>query len=201
MALKRDGSVVAWGNNTYGECTVPSPNDGFTAVAAGAYHCLGLKSDGSVVAWGKLRGTISGSPLLVPGRHAINAALASSHPENFASHDSGHGTHTASIAAGDGSQPGNCHGANHYVGVAPDADLVIVKTSFQDQDIVDAIRFVFSKAAPAQGAVVTPWSGKKRQPRRGTRFSAGASASNSSPWPVPSTDPVARANPRGTSPR
>jgi NAD(P) transhydrogenase subunit beta len=31
---------------------------------------------GSVVAWGKLRGTITGRPILVPGRHVINAAMA-----------------------------------------------------------------------------------------------------------------------------
>ncbi len=31
---------------------------------------------GSVVAWGKLRGTISGKPLLLPGRHVLNALVA-----------------------------------------------------------------------------------------------------------------------------
>jgi len=31
---------------------------------------------GSIVAWGKLRGTLSGKPLLLPGRHLLNAALA-----------------------------------------------------------------------------------------------------------------------------
>jgi NAD(P) transhydrogenase subunit beta len=30
---------------------------------------------GSVIAWGKLRGSISGSPLLLPGRHAFNLAM------------------------------------------------------------------------------------------------------------------------------
>ena len=45
-------SVVAWGSNSSGQCTVPSPNTGFKAVAAGHSHSLGLKSDGSVVAWG-----------------------------------------------------------------------------------------------------------------------------------------------------
>ncbi len=32
---------------------------------------------GSIIAWGKLRGSISGKPLLLTGRHAINAVLAS----------------------------------------------------------------------------------------------------------------------------
>jgi NAD(P) transhydrogenase subunit beta len=33
---------------------------------------------GSVVAWGKLRGTISGKPLLIPGRHVLNGLVAAS---------------------------------------------------------------------------------------------------------------------------
>jgi hypothetical protein len=52
LALKSNGSVVAWGDNSYGQCNVPDGND-FVAVAAGASHSLALKSDGSVVAWGR----------------------------------------------------------------------------------------------------------------------------------------------------
>jgi RHS repeat-associated protein len=50
--LKADGSIVAWGYNGYGQCTVPIPNTGFIGVTAGSYHNLGLKADGSIVAWG-----------------------------------------------------------------------------------------------------------------------------------------------------
>jgi hypothetical protein len=52
LALKGNGSIVAWGYNSDGQVNVPSPNAGFIAVAAGAYHSLGLKADGSVAAWG-----------------------------------------------------------------------------------------------------------------------------------------------------
>jgi hypothetical protein len=51
LALKSDGSIVAWGDNSQGQCNVPSGND-FVAIAAGGSHSLALKSDGSVVAWG-----------------------------------------------------------------------------------------------------------------------------------------------------
>ena len=53
LGLKQDGSIVAWGDNWYGQCNVPEPNTGFTAIAAGGYHSLGLKQDGSIVAWGR----------------------------------------------------------------------------------------------------------------------------------------------------
>jgi len=51
LILNKDGSLVAWGSNTDGQCNVPSGND-FVAVEAGWHHSLALKADGSVVAWG-----------------------------------------------------------------------------------------------------------------------------------------------------
>jgi hypothetical protein len=53
VGLRRDGSVVCWGDNEQGQCGVPAPNAGFAAIAAGADHSLGLKQDGSIVAWGR----------------------------------------------------------------------------------------------------------------------------------------------------
>jgi len=52
LALKSDGTVVAWGRNTEGQATVPAGLSGVMAVAAGAYHSLALKADGTVVMWG-----------------------------------------------------------------------------------------------------------------------------------------------------
>ena len=45
------GSIIAWGDNSDGQCNVPDPN-GFIAIAAGYDHSLGLKVDGSVATWG-----------------------------------------------------------------------------------------------------------------------------------------------------
>ena len=41
--------------------------------------------------------------------------------------EDGHGTHVAGIAAGDGSQSGGCHLSYHYIGVATEADLIVVR--------------------------------------------------------------------------
>jgi hypothetical protein len=52
LALKGDGTVVAWGcggGTDWGQCSVPG---GVTAIAAGASHSLALRSDGTVVASG-----------------------------------------------------------------------------------------------------------------------------------------------------
>lgn len=50
MGLRSDGTVVAVGNNDYGECDVDSWTD-IVAVAAG-FHTVGLRSDRTVVATG-----------------------------------------------------------------------------------------------------------------------------------------------------
>ena len=67
LALKSDGTVLAWGNNASGQLgTGDAPNDhllptpisglgfgsGVTAVAAGDTYSMALKSDGTVLAWG-----------------------------------------------------------------------------------------------------------------------------------------------------
>ena len=52
LALKNDGTVVAWGDTGYGETSVPVGLGNVMQIAAGAYHSLALKNDGTVVAWG-----------------------------------------------------------------------------------------------------------------------------------------------------
>jgi len=51
VGLKTDGTVVAVGSNTYGECDVASWS-GIQQVAAGVWHTVGLRSDGTVLAVG-----------------------------------------------------------------------------------------------------------------------------------------------------
>ena len=55
VVLRTDGSVVAWGDNNYGQTDVPNGLKDMTAVAAGSRHTVALRTDGSVVAWGDNR--------------------------------------------------------------------------------------------------------------------------------------------------
>ena len=53
VALKFDGSVVAWGFNGFGATTVPvAAQSGVVSISSGMNYSLALKNDGSVVAWG-----------------------------------------------------------------------------------------------------------------------------------------------------
>ncbi|MCK4411697.1 S8 family serine peptidase, partial [Candidatus Bipolaricaulota bacterium] len=54
----------------------------------------------------------------------------------------GHGTHLMGIAAGDGSSSDT-----GLIGVAPDATIVMVKTSFYTSDIISGVRYIFEQAA------------------------------------------------------
>jgi subtilisin family serine protease len=66
-----------------------------------------------------------------------------------------HGTHSAGIATGDGSQTGGTVPRFTYAGMAPRADLVVVKTDFLAPEVIDAVRYVFARAtALGKNAVV-----------------------------------------------
>jgi alpha-tubulin suppressor-like RCC1 family protein len=104
LALKSDGTVWAWGSDTFGELgdgailgepdcggqcnATPTqvPNlSGVVAIAAGNAHALALKSDGTVIAWGfDARGQLGDgaaepnnpTPTAVPGVSGIVAIAA-----------------------------------------------------------------------------------------------------------------------------
>jgi len=52
MALTSEGRVVCWGDNDYGQTTVPADVTGVVAIAAGGIHSVALTGAGRVICWG-----------------------------------------------------------------------------------------------------------------------------------------------------
>jgi subtilisin family serine protease len=84
----------------------------------------------------------------------------------------GHGTHVAGIAAGNGRATGNGKPSEWYKGVAPESDLIIVKSgddSFMSSHILDGIEFIFTKAKELnRPAAVNISLGSQSGPHDGT---------------------------------
>lgn len=52
LALRDDGTIVAWGDNYCGQIDVPPGLSNVVAIAAGDGHCMALTDEGRVVTWG-----------------------------------------------------------------------------------------------------------------------------------------------------
>ncbi|MEV8596113.1 S8 family serine peptidase [Streptomyces sp. NPDC052012] len=87
--------------------------------------------------------------------------------------DHGHGTHVAGIAAGSDRK---------FQGVAPEADVVVVKTNMTDVGIIDGIQYVFRLARElGKAAVVNLSLGGHSDPHDGTDALAKAIDDESGP--------------------
>ncbi len=53
LALKPDGTVVAFGSNNMGQCSVPTGLGSCTAIAAGWDSSAAIRTDGIVIGWGR----------------------------------------------------------------------------------------------------------------------------------------------------
>lgn len=73
LALLNDGTVVAWGEDTHGQCQVPAGLTDVVVVSAGGFHSLALKQDGTVVAWGSDWSGVSTVPAELEGVVGISA--------------------------------------------------------------------------------------------------------------------------------
>jgi hypothetical protein len=52
LVLRSDGSLVASGNNSYGQLNIPLAATNIIAIACGGTHCLALQDGGRLFAWG-----------------------------------------------------------------------------------------------------------------------------------------------------
>jgi alpha-tubulin suppressor-like RCC1 family protein len=73
LAVKSDGTVLAWGDNSYGRTNIPAGLNHVIAVDANYSHCLALRDDGTVVAWGGNEGGQLNVPSGLNGVIAIAA--------------------------------------------------------------------------------------------------------------------------------
>ncbi len=80
LALKADGTVVAWGQVVEEQTTVPSGLSNVTAVAAARAYSMALLADGTVVTWG----TYQDGGHLIPTPEGPTNAIAIAAGENYA---------------------------------------------------------------------------------------------------------------------
>jgi hypothetical protein len=62
LALTTNGTVRAWGDNSYSQTAVPGDLSNVVAIAAGGYAGLALKSDGTLVTWGRNVSGLTNAP-------------------------------------------------------------------------------------------------------------------------------------------
>ena len=94
----------------------------------------------------------------------------------------GHGTHVMAIAGGDGSATGLGKPAYRFVGMAPQARLIAVKTDFYTASVVDAVQYIFDRAtALGVPAVVNLSLGHHFGPHDGTEDTDRALAALAGP--------------------
>ena len=76
VALRSDGSVIAWGSNSSGQTNVPAGLANVVSIAAGGSHSLALKADGAVVAWGNNTSGQTNVPTGLTNAYAIFAGTS-----------------------------------------------------------------------------------------------------------------------------
>jgi hypothetical protein len=108
----------------------------------------------------------------------IDAALAGANPFAAVRHrdPGGHGTHVTGIATGDGSAAGQGRPAGTFIGVAPEADIIVVANASNGAEglgtsasTLDAVNYIFQRAATfARPCVVNMSLGDNLGPHDGT---------------------------------
>ncbi len=84
LALRADGTISGWGDNSKGQINVPPGLTNAVAIAAGDYHSLALRADGTVAVWGAyaddrlINSPVFFSAAALPGLTNVVAAAAGS---------------------------------------------------------------------------------------------------------------------------
>ena len=70
--------MVGWGNNTYGQTTIPVTWTNIVAISAGGNHSVALRNDGTILTLGNYINGPTLNPGMVPSDLANVVAIASS---------------------------------------------------------------------------------------------------------------------------
>ena len=183
LALTRDGAVIGWGYNGYGQVSIPAGLSNVVRLAAGYYHSLALKSDGTVVAWGYG----ADGETNVPAGLGNVVSIASGYYHSLALVADGtvvawggNGSGQTQVPAGLSNVVAIAAGANHSLALKSDGMVVVWGDDFYGQtnvpaglaNVVDmAGAYTYSLALTNDGS---PWV--VRQPQDHLAY-AGASAS------------------------
>ncbi|MBK8101398.1 MAG: hypothetical protein IPK26_30310 [Planctomycetes bacterium] len=78
VALRTDGTAVAWGDNMFGKCNIPALPTGtrYVDLDASAFSTVLLRSDGQVLVLGDNGNNQRNVPGLPPGRHYVRVAAS-----------------------------------------------------------------------------------------------------------------------------
>jgi alpha-tubulin suppressor-like RCC1 family protein len=74
LAIRSDGTLAAWGDNTFGLTNLPPGLTNVCAAAIPWYHCLALKLDGTVSGWG----TVLTNAVTLENADAVTVPLGAS---------------------------------------------------------------------------------------------------------------------------
>ena len=113
-----NGTVVAWGNNSYGQCTLPPGLSNVVDVAAGTYHSLALLKNGTVRAWGD---NAYGESIVPVGLSNVVAIAAAGDP-GYAAYSLALKSDGTVVAWGDDDAVDPVGGLNNVISIGAGAD-------------------------------------------------------------------------------
>ena len=136
FGLDADGKITAWGDNSFGQRTVPEPNSGFISVSAGEKHSLAVRSDGSVAAWGS--NTDAQCTLPSPNSGFISVAAGGVHSLGLKADGTivtwgGNGSHQCNVPDPNSGFIAVAAGGTHSLGLKADGTVVAWGLNLQGQ--------------------------------------------------------------------